>query len=196
MDQKKKWTYFLWMLFVCVCICFASHPAEASEDMEITITDCRGTGPDTVMMEAKLPDTYGTFQIYRASKRPSAGGKYVLIDSFSGSGNGWTSENGGDWHTDGDRKKVICYSRDAQVAGDVLFYDTGLKLGTTYYYKITLKSDEDGQTISSNQVSARTILDTPELLKCYANTSRSVKLSWQEVPKAQKYLIYRKSGNT
>lgn len=181
---------YLLLLFMAV-ISVPSLCARAKEQPP-RIKKVQSSDASSMLIYAKLPDIYGEYKIYRASKSPASGGKFSLLDTFSRYGNGWGS-TGGYWQTSGDKRKVTCFSENAQMSGEVIFLDTGLKLGRKYYYKIVAESSIDGKT-ESNIASAKTTLSTPQILKGYAKTNRSVKLSWQSVPKAQQYIIYRKSG--
>lgn len=181
--------------FIAIGFLAAAQPAGASESKAINITKCEGTGPDEMSLQVTLPDSFhGSYNVYRASSDPSAGGVFTLIDTISKSGNTWTTNGGGYWYTYFNNKKIACYSSDPALSGNVLFLDSELQLNQKYYYKIVLEDDWDQETVTSNIVSGKTILTKPELLKCYAKTNSSVYLSWQKSEKAQGYVLYRKSG--
>ncbi len=74
------------------------------------------------------------------------------------------------------------------------YSNTGLSVSTTYYYKVTAYSDV-GESESSSQVSATTILAAPiNLAKDYSSSSQ-ITLSWSSVAGATSYKIYRSTSS-
>lgn len=82
------------------------------------------------------------------------------------------------------------------MSGEVQFLDSGLKLGQTYYYRITFVPDSGEKSVSSNIISGKTVLNAPVFLKCYADTNNSVKLVWTRTQKAAGYVVYRAEGKS
>jgi fibronectin type 3 domain-containing protein len=80
------------------------------------------------------------------------------------------------------------------------YTDNGLSAGTTYYYKVSSLKDSQESALSSNYVSATTqtsggtIENAPTMptgLKVSSVSSGSITLSWDSVPTANGYNVYR-----
>lgn len=184
--------FFCAAVLCVLCLCYMTLPVGAA-GKQIVIKATEALGADTLALNVELPDSaQGDYEVYRAV----AGGALQLIDTIPYNGNGWTSQNGGAWYSYGNRRQIVCFSEAAEMAGEVVFCDTGLQLGQTYSYRIVLKDDWTEETIYSNTVSGSTKLDAPEILKGYASSNTTVKIAWTKVNKAQGYVVYRQSGNT
>lgn len=200
MKQHAKWKLYLHTLGVYLLLAIGifflpGKPVSAADTLEIK--SCTAAGVSQMALETTLPEAgSGTCMIYRASKNPKKGGKFVLADSFSVYGHTWSKEGGGLWHTQGKKKKVYCYSEEAHLYGDVTFVDTKLKLGRTYYYKIVFVPEYEEGRWESNTVSGKTVLTAPGIIKCYAEAEGSAKLVWTPTEKAQGYILFRRSGKS
>lgn len=74
--------------------------------------------------------------------------------------------------------------------------DTGLKVNTTYQYKIRAWKKETGTLLLgslSRAVSAKPVLEKPQIQKFVRTKTGTVKLKWKSVPGASGYEIYRSS---
>ncbi|MDR2693809.1 MAG: fibronectin type III domain-containing protein [Chitinispirillales bacterium] len=76
----------------------------------------------------------------------------------------------------------------------VTFTDTALTSATTYYYKISATND-CGEGVKSNPVSAATMAcskpATPTNVAAEALSATSIKISWDSIPTAKYYDVYR-----
>ena len=191
LNRGKKYLILAAAMLLCLCI---TIPVFAEEEAkQIVIRESASLGPDTVGFLAELPEAVsGSYDVYRAVQDPAAGGQLEKIDSVLLTGT-WTSD-GTYWRKSGVNGKITCYAQDSELEGEVIFCDTGLSLGRVYYYQIVLNDTWSEMTVSSNIISAQTELAVPELLKCYASSNTTVKISWQKSSKAQGYEIFRKSG--
>ncbi len=200
MKQSLKWKTYLYTLAVGLLIgigLFLGDGKQAVAAEALTIKSCTAAGTSQMALEVTLPEGENiTCKIYRASKDPEKGGKFTLVDSFSTYGHSWRRENGSVWHTQGKKEKVYCYSEEWGLSGDVIFVDTGLKLGRTYYYKIVCAAQWEENEWESNIVAGRTVLPAPGIIKCCTETENAAKLVWTRTEKAQGYVVYRKSGKT
>ena len=191
MRKSVKMYMYLFLLLCIVGVGLPAWQAQAAEG-EPVLKEIEANGADSLVFSAELSESWGEVNIYRAEADPAAGGQWQLADSFDSYGNTWSS-NGGYWQTTGKKEKMTCVAEDSAMEGEVYFIDSGLELGKTYYYRISIENFDD-EVLYSNVVSGETMLSTPEILKGYAASNTSAKLSWQKVSKAQKYIIYRKSG--
>lgn len=197
--EKWKWRMCLCILGVCLLLgigIFADGRQALAAELPV-IQSCTAAGASQLVLEVTLPEEEdGVYEIYRTSQDPAKGGKFALADSFSVYGHTWSSKNSGTWYTQGKKKRIYCYSEEASLSGEVLFVDTGLKLGRTYYYKIVFQPTLEEDKQYSNVAFGKTVLETPEIVKCCAATEKSVKLAWTRTDKAQGYAVYRKSGKS
>ena len=84
----------------------------------------------------------------------------------------------------------------AAVAADTLSYeDTGLEMLHTYTYTVVPQGERDGRYTHGNYsftgISAMPLPATPELLELTGD-DQALTLSWEEVPGAEGYYVYRK----
>lgn len=188
--MKIRWEkYFLTVFLMMFCF---SVPVFAQEN-KIIIRKGSSIGSNTAELQVTLPETSsGTYEVYRAAKDPKNGGKFALIDTLPLHGRVWTNNGGNYWQMTGSNNKIICLAEDSKLQGNVILYDTGLSLNKVYYYQIVLKKSWSEDVICSNVVSVRTTLAVPQILKCYASSNTTVKMTWERVPKALGYQIYRK----
>lgn len=184
--MKKKMMYFI----VLLCLCML--PLQASAEGQIRLVKCSPAGSDAMEIQAELPFN-STYEVYRADKPEEEGGKFQLIDVFD-SAAGWVSSNGGIWQKRGNRGKMICCDEDGNMKGTVLFYDTGLKLGHTYCYKLVTRHGFGNETLESNTIAQTTSLAVPHIRKAYASGNTSATLFWSPVSSAKGYEVYRLNG--
>lgn len=175
-------------------------PSKVEATENIQITACDSVSDTSLILKAIFPNyVSGTYEIYRGTSDPSSGGTLQLIDTISSFGNSWTSQNGSDWYTYGDNDNIIFFRGEDGLSGQVLFGDAGVKIGQTYFYQVVLKKDSltsDENAIFSNVISGQTKLETPEIIKCYSCSNKSVKISWTKVSSAKGYELYRQTGKT
>lgn len=195
--MKHYLRYWRILCVMALMLAFAGSvcSVSAEEQAQVVITRCEGYQADTIAIAATLPENRsGICEIYRGTQDPAAGGQLSLVDTIQG--NSWSTQNGGAWYTTGDRDKIVCYSNDSKLAGEVQFFDPGVQFGVTYYYQIVLRDDWDDEIIArSNVASAQAALETPEFIRTYARTNSSAALSWIGFSKAHGYEIYRKTGS-
>ena len=81
-------------------------------------------------------------------------------------------------------------------ANKTSFTDTGLTCGVTYYYTVcafrTINGKKFFSTYSQSGVSGKPVLNTPTLGSVSSVSSSSLKITWNAVPGATGYNIYRK----
>lgn len=183
------------VLFFILAFCMA---VPAAAESSLRIKKDKSLGADSVELQVYFPyNLYGNFEIYRATRRPSRGGKLKLIDTVSILGNDWYFPGDGydSWNTTGDRGQVTILCDDSELYGNSVIIDHGLKLNQTYYYRIVWRG-LDGEIVeSSNTATVKTRLEAPQILKCYSVSNTSVKIAWKKTDKAQGYQVYRKSGS-
>jgi len=76
---------------------------------------------------------------------------------------------------------------------DLSFNNTGLTVGKTYYYKVrAIHSNTNAHSVYSKISSAKVLPMAPTLKKSATVTSDSIKISWNEVPGASGYYVYRR----
>jgi fibronectin type 3 domain-containing protein len=78
------------------------------------------------------------------------------------------------------------------------YTNTGLKSGTTYYYKIKAYVKINGTTVYGKEtavVSAKPIPSAPGAMKAVKASSTSIKLTWGAVSGATKYEVYRATAS-
>lgn len=191
---KKYLQGILFCLTLALCFLLGGERISAAESLKIK--SCVSTGADELALETVLPQNIsGSYEIYRTTVSPAKGGKFKLIDKFPVGGNSWTSSNGGAWYTKGTKGKVYCFAdKPSFMSGKVFFYDTKLKLGQKYYYRIMFRPSGEGKKVYSNIVSGKTALQAPEIIQCCSTANDSVKLSWTGTEKAQGYAVYRSDG--
>lgn len=192
MKDRRKRRGHLWgtLLVVWFCLCSMGLPAAAQE--QIRLIKGSAAGADAAKIQAELPFS-STYKVYRADRSPEAGGVFRLVDIFD-AGSRWISLNGGMWQRRGTKGRMICFDADADMKGEVLFYDTGLSLGRTYYYKLVAEYGLDGEKAESNTIMLRTTLTAPDIRKAYTVGNTSVKLTWMQPAGAKGYEIYRQTG--
>lgn len=196
MKQYLKWKK--WLLVVMFCLAgsfgFSQNSLLSKAANEITLGKCQSAGADILLVPARISGgESGTYEIYRAPQNPAQGGKYTLIDRFAAYGQSWFS-NGSGWYVSGEKGAVYCLAEEAGFRGSLVFQDMKVKLGKTYYYRIVFRPSYDEEVVYSNTVSGKTVLATPELVKCYGASNTSVKIGWKRVNKATGYVVYRKNG--
>jgi fibronectin type 3 domain-containing protein len=79
------------------------------------------------------------------------------------------------------------------------YTDSGLSSGTTYYYRVTAEND-NGESAQSSSVSATTSSSSsgskpsaPTGVTATAQSSSSIRITWNSVSGASRYIIYRSS---
>ena len=159
---------------------------------------CYANGSEINIESYVQGSQYDYVQIYRADGDPSQGSTFVLLDQMLISTNYWYSDSYGGkyWYTSGDNDKITCFSHSCSVDEDVVFVDSTVEAGHSYYYKLVMRSDwEDSwPAISSNVVSATVKLSAPVVTRCHSYNNKNVKLCWCCTPKAKGYQIYKYTG--
>lgn len=179
--------------------CFTGvSPVKADFEQKIQLNRCYANGSEINIESYVQGSQYDYVQIYRADRDPSQGGTFVLLDQMLISTNYWYSDSYGGkyWYTSGDNDKITCFSHSCSVDGDVVFVDSTVEAGHSYYYKLVMRSDwEDSwPAISSNVVSATVKLSAPVVTRCHSYNNKNVKLCWSYTPKAKGYQIYKYTG--
>jgi fibronectin type 3 domain-containing protein len=90
------------------------------------------------------------------------------------------------------------YTQLTSAATSSGYTNTGLKSGTTYYYKIKAYVKINGTTVYGKEtavVSARPIPSAPGAMKAVKASSTSIKLTWGAVSGATKYEVYRATAS-
>lgn len=197
LNAKRVLLFAMTFLFV---ICFAGAlPAKAEYEQQIRLNSCSSSYGSTISIKASVEgDQYHYIEIYRSEKSPSKGGTFKLLDQMPISGQVWYSDftSGAYEYAAAEKNKIICYSLEPSVHGDVIFEDTSVAVGHKYYYKIVMKSryTDTWPTITSNTVSATTKLPAPELTRSYSLDGKTVKLCWNRPGKNKGYQIYKYDG--
>ena len=75
------------------------------------------------------------------------------------------------------------------------YVDNSVKLGKTYYYKMSFTTEE-GTLVESNIVSAKPKLNTPKNLKTSITEKGNIKVDWSSVKNADYYKVYRSTSRT
>ena len=198
MKQYLRWKKLLFVLIFCLAgsIGLSQNMLVSKAANTITLGKCQSAGTTVILVPAEISCTEnGTYELYRATKNPASGGKYTLLDSFEAYGASWGNEGNG-WHRSGQKRAVEVYSFEQSPTfnGSVVFQDAKARLGRTYYYQLVFRSYDNGETVSSNMVSGKTAIGTPEIVKCCSASNTSVKVAWTRVDKASGYIVYRKNG--
>ena len=111
----------------------------------------------------------------------------------------WTSSESAAIHTlYRSTNKDSNYTAIAEIdpaSGVSNYVDETIKLGKTYYYKMSYLL-EDGTFLESNIVSAKAILSTPKNLKTSITDSGNIKVDWSSVRSADYYYVYRSTSRT
>ncbi len=99
-------------------------------------------------------------------------------------------------NTDSGTWDPMCFMDNPEVInGTISCIDSGLTYGRQYYYKVLayITDNDDHKIYSdySNQVTAISALSVPSGLAVELVSRNSVDLSWNQVPGAEKYYIYR-----
>ncbi|MDR1786901.1 MAG: fibronectin type III domain-containing protein [Treponema sp.] len=83
----------------------------------------------------------------------------------------------------------------AGISQEKSFVSSGLDSRTTYYYKV--RAELNGQYSDYSQaVSARTLLGSPTGVTAETLSLSSIQVSWNEVPEASAYYLYRSGAET
>lgn len=190
MKEKMKKSCMPILLGFLLCLCIL--PLRVSAQEQIRLIKAGAVEADTAEILADLPGNR-TYEVYRADKSPSQGGIFRLVDIFDG-GSQWTSVNGGPWQRRGIKGKMLCLTKDTDMKGEVLFYDTGLELGNTYYYKLVIPQGVFDEQIESNTIALTTSIAAPHIRKAYASGNTSAKITWNASVGAKGYEVYRQDG--
>lgn len=81
------------------------------------------------------------------------------------------------------------------VCGTQSYKDASLALGKTYYYKLSLETD-DSNLYESNIFSIKIRLLSPSSVKTSVDSSNDVTISWKKVSSASGYTIYRSTSKS
>ncbi len=95
-------------------------------------------------------------------------------------------------------KKSAGYSLAKSLTGTA-FTNSGLKTGTTYYYKVrAYRNTDSGKSYGawSSVVSAKPKPAAPTEVKAKRVSNSSIKVSWKKVSGATKYQVYRATSKT
>lgn len=193
--------YLLAVILSAVCSFVTVQTAEAAElsktqsaqeTAAVTITECESLDAKTIGFVVQFPESgFDTCEIYRGITKTDM----KMIDTAPAVGRVWYSYNGGLLQTDGDKGNVTFFAYDSQLSGEVVCVNEGLQIGKTYYYQVVLKDDEGDIVASSNIEGVQTKLSTPNLKMAYAKSNSTAKISWQKLPYAQGYEVYRKASS-
>ncbi len=80
---------------------------------------------------------------------------------------------------------------------EMAFAQTGLKAGTTYYYKVRGLFDDDGAVVTGDQSaykSVKPVPNPPESVTAEPLDYDSIKVSWSSAPGASGYMVYRSTS--
>lgn len=165
----------------------------------IKIKEVRSGKASSIEFDAYVDDQGSKYiDIYRSEPSVENGGTWKKLDRFLVIGDIWKVIDDDHYLTYGDKRKVICYSGDVVAYGNLTFQDITTKAGHEYSYRIAYSdyvwdpdNYEDEVKITSNTVTVKAILQTPELYKCYSTDNKEVKLSWSYINQAEGYKIYR-----
>lgn len=83
--------------------------------------------------------------------------------------------------------------QESASSGTRSYRDQNLKLGTTYYYKLT-KTTADSITCESSVKAVKVRLFAPTNVKTSVDSSNDVTISWKKVTRATSYYIYRRNS--
>lgn len=165
----------------------------------IKIKEVRSGKASSIEFDAYVDDQGSKYiDIYRSEPSVENGGTWKKLDRFLVIGDIWKVIDDDHYLTYGDKRKVICYSGDVVAYGNLTFQDITTKAGHEYSYRIAYSdyvwdpdNYEDEVKITSNTVTVKATLQTPELYKCYSTDNKEVKLSWSYINQAEGYKIYR-----
>lgn len=191
-----------WALAVMM-LCMGANVEAAQTTREDTtfmkIKEVRAGKASCIEFDASV-NTLGSeyIEIYRSEPSVENGGKLKKLDRFLVSGNIWKVMDDDRCATYGENNKVICYADRPTARGELTFQDTTTKAGHEYSYRIVYSdyvvdpdNFEDDVKITSNTVTVKATLQTPELYKCYYTDDKAVKLTWSYINCADGYKIYR-----
>lgn len=211
--KKSKSTlrkFSVLLLLCCALLCMVLSTGvsvEAAQTVRentdfMCIKQWRSGKASTIEFDA-LVNTLGSkyVEVYRSEPSVENGGKLKKLDYFLVSGDIWSGVDDDRVAKYGDNGKVICYSDWPMARGENLtFVDTTTKAGHEYSYQLRYsdyvvdpepENFGDNVKFTSNTITARANLQTPELYKCYTTDNKTVKLSWSYTNQADGYKIYR-----
>ena len=180
------------VVILTLCLCFNTIYTWAANIPVPIIAESQGIAYDTVAFAIKMPCVASyDCEIYRATEE---GGTYKHIDTLNQSDHlTWEGLDNGYWKTDCIKKKIVCLRSDDE--STYIFYDSSLKFGKTYYYKV--RFTEDGSKGEFSNVEAISpVLGGADvtIIKGFANSSHKPKLYWNGIIGSQGYKIYRKES--
>lgn len=195
-----KKSVFFTILFLVTAYLSGIQPVktDAASNSQIKLNSCYSNDTNKISIKAYIHGPlYDRVEIYRADKNPAQGGTFRFLDRIQFSDQVWYSgSNANNWYTTGPNNKIICYSHDSELEGNVIFADTSAKVGYRYYYRLVMKSEweEDWPTLTSNTVSAVTRLYAPSFTRIHSLDGKSAILRWTRTAQTKGYQIYRYNG--
>lgn len=177
-------------LIIALCLVINTMTASAATIPTPTIVESQGIAYNTAAFSLQIPMGYDC-EIYRATEE---NGTYKHIDTLQQSAHLiWEGLDNGYWQTDCANKKIVCLRSDDESI--YIFYDSSLKFGKTYYYKVRfIEGGSSGDFSSVTAVSPALDGADVTIIKGYANSSYKPKLYWNGIMGSQGYNVYRKES--